>query len=160
MVAQGSDLSDVAGVELAKAHPRPRRLAGDNSSTTSLRTVSSSERRPSPAGSCSPRRWSVAAISCEEETLMDSDRTSPWSRHHYEGAAGPVRMPGKAKPKARARCAQATHASRPPSPSPRRRQARRPGASEAKPIKVRKARRSPSSSNGNPRIAKADGDAR
>ena len=61
---------------------------------------------------------------------------------------GPVRMPGKAKPKAKG----TSRASKPL-------RSAKPGASEAKPIKVRKGEKvAVLLSGGNPRIAKADGD--
>jgi hypothetical protein len=76
--------------------------------------------------------------------------------------AGPVRMPGKAKPKAKG----TSRASKPrksatKSKSPPKAGAKaRPGASEAKPIKVRKGEKvAVGLSGGNPRITKADGDA-
>ena len=75
---------------------------------------------------------------------------------------GPVRMPGKAKPKAKG----TSRASKPrksatKSKSPPKAGAKaKPGASEAKPIKVRKGEKvAVVLSGGNPRIAKADGDA-
>jgi hypothetical protein len=75
---------------------------------------------------------------------------------------GPVRMPGKAKPKAKG----TSRASKPrksatKSKSPPKAGAKaKPGASEAKPIKVRKGKKvAVVLSGGNPRIAKADGDA-
>jgi hypothetical protein len=76
---------------------------------------------------------------------------------------GPVRMPGKAKPKAKG----TSRASKPrksatKSKSPPKAGAKaKPGASEAKPIKVRKGEKVAVVllSGGNPQIAKADGDA-
>jgi hypothetical protein len=74
---------------------------------------------------------------------------------------GPVRTPGKAKPKAKG----TSRASKPrksatKSKSPPKAGAKaRPGAREAKPIKVRKGEKVVLLSGGNPRIAKADGDA-
>ena len=75
---------------------------------------------------------------------------------------GPVRMLGKAKPKAKG----TSRASKPrksatKSKSPPKADAKaKPGASEAKPIKVRKGEKvAVVLSGGNPRIAKADGDA-
>ncbi|HEX9297353.1 MAG TPA: DUF1801 domain-containing protein [Polyangiaceae bacterium] len=68
--------------------------------------------------------------------------------------AGSVRMPGKAKPKPRK---SATKSKSPPKAGAKA----KPGASEAKPIKVRKSEKVAVVllSGGNPRIAKADGDA-
>jgi hypothetical protein len=75
---------------------------------------------------------------------------------------GPVRVPGKAKPKAKG----TSRASKPrksatKSKSPENAGAKaKPSASEAKPIKVRKgAKVAVLLSGGNPQIAKADGDA-
>jgi hypothetical protein len=59
--------------------------------------------------------------------------------------AGPVRMPGKAKPKAKG----TSRASKPP----------KSATKSAKPIKVRKGEKVVLLSGGNPQIAKADGDA-
>jgi hypothetical protein len=75
---------------------------------------------------------------------------------------GPVRMPGKAKPKAKgtSRASKprksATKSKSPPKASAKA----KPGASEAKPIKVREGEKVPVLlAGGNPQIAKADGDA-
>ena len=75
---------------------------------------------------------------------------------------GPVRMPGKAKPKAKG----TSRASKPrksatKSKSPPKAGAKaKPGASEAKPIKGREGEKvAVALSGGNPQIAKADGDA-
>jgi len=75
---------------------------------------------------------------------------------------GPVRMPGKAKPKAKGTSrASMPRKSATKSKSPPKAGAKaKPGASEAKPIKVRKGEKvAVVLSGGNPRIAKADGDA-
>ena len=71
-----------------------------------------------------------------EETRMrlHDHEPSTWSLHHYEGAAGPVRMPGKAKPKAKgpSHAKQATRKSATKSKSPPKAGAKaKPGASEA-----------------------------
>ena len=75
---------------------------------------------------------------------------------------GPVRVPGKAKPKAKGTSRASKprkSATRSKSPSKAGAKAK-PGASEAKPIKVRKGEKvAVLLSGGNPRIAKADGDA-
>ena len=75
---------------------------------------------------------------------------------------GPVRMPGKAKSKAKGTSRvskprkSATKSKSPPKAGAKA----KPGASEAKPIKVREGEKVPVLlSGGNPRIAKADGDA-
>jgi hypothetical protein len=80
----------------------------------------------------------------------------------YDEPVGPVRRPGKAKPKARG----TSRASKPrqlatQSKSPPKAGAKpKPGASEAKPIKARRAEKvAVVLSGGNPRIAKAQGDA-
>ena len=86
--------------------------------------------------------------------------------------AGNVRMPGKAKPKAK-RASGASGARKPAAKAkktanagtkarspPKAGAKAKPGASEAKPIKVRKGEKvAVVLSGGNPRIAKADGDA-
>jgi hypothetical protein len=74
---------------------------------------------------------------------------------------GPVRMPGKAKPKAKG-TSRASKPRKSATKSPPKAGAKaKPGASEAKPIKVRKGEKVAVVllSGGNPRIAKADGDA-
>ena len=85
---------------------------------------------------------------------------------------GPVRMPGKAKPKAK-RASRASGARKPAAKAkktanagtkakspPKAGAKAKPGASEAKLIKVRKGEKvAVVLSGGNPRIAKADGDA-
>jgi hypothetical protein len=74
---------------------------------------------------------------------------------------GHVRMPGKAKPKAKGKSpASKPRKSATKSKSPPKAGAKaKPGASEAKPIKVRKGEKVVLLSGGNPQIAKADGDA-
>ncbi len=74
---------------------------------------------------------------------------------------GPERMPGKAKPKAKGTSrASKSRTSVTKSKSPPKAGAKaKPGASEVKPIKVRKGEQVALLSGGNPQIAKADGDA-
>jgi hypothetical protein len=74
---------------------------------------------------------------------------------------GPERMPGKAKPKAKGTSrASKSRTSATKSKSPPKAGAKaKPGASEVKPIKVRKGEKVVLLSGGNPQIAKADGDA-
>jgi hypothetical protein len=77
--------------------------------------------------------------------------------------AGPVRMPGKAKPKAKGttRGSQPRKSPTTATSPPKAGAKANPGASEAKPIKVRKGEKVAVVllSGGNPQIAKADGDA-
>ena len=75
---------------------------------------------------------------------------------------GPARMPGKAKPKAKgtSRASKPRKSATESKPPPKAGAKAKPGASEAKPIKARKgAKVAAVLSGGNPRIAKADGDA-
>jgi hypothetical protein len=75
---------------------------------------------------------------------------------------GPVRMPGKAKPKAKgtSRASKPRQSATKSKSSPKAGAMAKPGASEAKPIRVRKGENvAVVLSGGNPRIAKADGDA-
>jgi hypothetical protein len=76
---------------------------------------------------------------------------------------GPVRMPGKAKPKAKgtSRASMPRKSATKSKSTPKAGAKGKPGASEAKPIKVREGEKVAAVllSGGNPRIAKADGDA-
>ena len=78
------------------------------------------------------------------------------AKQRLKAPAGPVRMPGKAKPKTTSR------ASKPRKSATKSKAGAngKPGASEAKPIKVRRGEKGVVLlSGGNPQIAKADGDA-
>lgn len=75
--------------------------------------------------------------------------------------ADPVRMPGKAKPKAKgtSRASELRESATTSTSQPKAGVKAKPGANEARPIRERKGEKVALLSGGNPQIAKADGDA-
>jgi hypothetical protein len=115
------------------------------------------------------RQWVLTVPFPANVTNPGGDPNETQDHEPLRGAAiimkappGPVRMPGKAKPEAKgtSRASKprksATKSKFPPKAGAKA----KPGASGAKPIKVREGEKVPVLlSGGNPRIAKADGDA-